>query len=179
MGMRVGLALRLLRMLLTVVALLLVQPLVAGAQVPCSGNAGGLNERRYSASPLQVAVGPAGINASSFDQGSVVITQQVQVIVELMQQSHFVSLCLHADYTPVGTARAIPAGDMEWRRLSPDPMSDFAPVSRNVQSPVLAQQAQGTLIATFEFRVRVRWETYVPGSYSSGLYWTAYRNQGL
>jgi hypothetical protein len=148
----------------------------AAAQVPCSGNAGGLNERRYSVAPLQVSTGPAGVNAASYEAGGVVITQQVQVIIELNQQSHLVSLCLHADYLPAGTTRAIANGDLEWRRVSPDPMDSFATVSRNTPLAVITQQAIGNLAATYEFRVRLRWSDYVAGAYSSSVVWSAFRN---
>jgi len=160
----------------TAACLLATAAWAAAAQVPCSGNSGGLNERRYSVSPLQVSKGPAGITAASYDTGGVIITQQIQVVVELNQQSHLVSLCLHADYLPAGTTRAITNGDLEWRRVSPDPMSSFVPVSRNTPLPVIAQQSVGNLAATYELRVRLRWMDYVPGAYSSSVVWSAYRN---
>jgi hypothetical protein len=148
----------------------------AAAQVPCSGNAGGLNERRFSVTPLQVSTGPAGVTAASYEAGGVVITQQVQVIIELNQQSHLVSLCLHADYLPAGTARAIANGDLEWRRVAPDGMSSFVPVSRNTPAPVIPQQVVGSLAVTYEFRVRLRWSDYLAGAYSSSVVWSAFRN---
>jgi hypothetical protein len=156
--------------------LLISMASAAAAQVPCSGNAGGLNERRYSVTPLQVSAGPAGVNAESYDAGGVVIAQQVQVVIELNQQAHLVSLCLHADYLPTGTSRAIATGDLEWRRVSPDPMASFVPVSRNTPIPVISQQAVGNLVATYEFRVRLRWSDYVAGAYSSSIVWSAFRN---
>jgi hypothetical protein len=149
------------------------------AQVRCSGNAGSLNERRYTVSALQIATGPTGITVQSFDAGGVVITQQVQVIIELNQQSHFVSLCLHADYLSAGTARAVGVSDLEWRRVSPDPMSTWVPVSRNTPAPVIVQEAVGNLTAVYEFRMRLRWDAYPPSSYSTSLFWSAYRNQTL
>jgi hypothetical protein len=148
----------------------------AGAQVPCSGNAGGLNERRFSVSPLDVSAGPAQVSALAFDNGAVVLTQQVQVIVELNQQSHLISLCLQADYAATGAARAVPVGDLEWRRVSPDPMSGFVPVSRNTPAPAVAQQAVGNLTAVYEFRMRLRWGSHPPGTWMSGITWNAYRN---
>jgi len=148
-------------------------------QVRCSGNAGSLNERRYTVGPLQIATGPAAVTVQSFDAGSVVITQQVQVDIELNQQSHFVSLCLHADYLSAGTARAVGVSDLEWRRVSPDPMSNWVPVSRNTPAPAIAAEAVGSLSAVYEFRMRLRWDAYPPSSYSTSLFWSAYRNQVL
>jgi hypothetical protein len=147
------------------------------AQVPCSGNAGGLNERRYSVVPTDISAGPTQVTAIAFDAGHIVITQQVQVVVELMQETHFVALCLHADYLGVGGSRALPTGDLEWRRVSPDPMSGFAVVNRNSPMPVIAQQATGTLVAVYEFRVRLRWQDHAPATYGTSLFWTAYRNR--
>lgn len=158
-------------------AVLLASAARTSAQVPCSGNAGGLNERRYTVTPLDIATGPASVTANAFQLGGVTITQQVQVIVELMQETHFIALCLHADNLGASSGRAIPAGDLMWRRVSPDPMSDFVPVSRNTPAPIIAQQAVGTLVAVYEFRMRLNWATNPPGTYSSGLFWTAYRNR--
>jgi hypothetical protein len=164
------------RSLTLAAALLCAGVSTLSAQVPCSGNAGGLNERRFSVTPADVSAGPAQITAMTFDNGSVVLTQQVQVAVELLQQTHLVSLCLHADYAAPAGSRAIGTGDLEWRRVSPDPMTNFVAVSRSTPAPVIAQQAVGTLTAVFEFRMRLRWNTHVPATWATGLVWSAYRN---
>jgi len=177
---RAGLVVRHLRWLLLVGVTLLAGAAALDAQtVPCSGNAGGLNERRYSVTPLDITHGPSQITVLSFDQGSVIITQQVQVVVELVQQTQFVSLCLNANNQGVPGARSISPGDLEWRRVSPDPMASFAPVSFNTPAAVIAQQAQGSITAVYEFRLRLRWDAHPPGGFSSGLVWTAYRNNTL
>jgi hypothetical protein len=155
---------------------MLAAPSASSAQVPCSGNAGGLNERRFNVMPLDITAGPAQVTRIAFENGAVVLTQQVEVIVELQQQTHRVSLCLHADYAATGTARAIATGDLEWRRVSPDAMASFVPVSRNTPVPVITEQAVGSVTAVYEFRMRLRWESHPPGTWMSGIFWTAYRN---
>jgi hypothetical protein len=150
---------------------------VVRAQVPCSGNAGGLNERRYSIAPADITVGAAQVTALRFDAGHVVVTQQVQVNVDLVQETHFIALCLHADYLGSAGARSLPVGDIEWRRVSPDPMANFVTVSQNTPAPVIGEQAVGSLTAVFEFRIRLRWASHIPGTYGTGLFWTAYRNR--
>jgi len=180
METRAGFDVRHLRWLLLAGTILLAGVGVLDAQtVSCSGNAGGLNERRYSVTPLDIIHGSSQITAVSFDQGSIIITQQVQVVVELMQQTHFATLCLNANNQGTPGARSISPGDLEWRRISPDPMAGFAPVSFDTPAPVIAQQTQGSITAIYEFRLRLRWNIHVPGNFSSGLVWTAYRNSSL